>query len=468
MNVILLISDTYRYDNLFDRASMPVRTPNLDAFAARAVSLSRLYAASFPTIPQRTDLTSGRCGWPWYGWQSRLHSSTNHLPELLGRAGYPSQLLCDCPHLFRADFDDGFSAACQTRGQEGDVHLLHLNDPVRRAMDPRKTRTAGAGSRRTLGAESLVDVSHWINEAWQVEEDRFAPHTARRAIRWLERNYRHHPFFLWVDFFDPHEPWDPPEYMVRRYDPDYDGPPMYHPNYGRADDYTPAERTNLRAHYCAEAEMVDRWVGRVIDKIEELGLLDNSIVVFTTDHGFSIGEHNRTGKSNINPGDDRAWPIYPEVAHIPLLISAPGLTGGREVDAILQPPDILPTLLELAGVTVAPPEPFHGKSFAPLLRGDSEAPLHELAITASFLRRDPARPSFAKATTPMVYTTQWACAPIGSEGPSELYDLRTDPECTTDLADRHPDLVKELRAAAVGWLHDLNAPAGSIEPFGGG
>ncbi len=68
MNVILLISDTFRYDNLFDRAAMPVRTPCLDAFAGRAVSCSRMHTSSFPTIPHRTDITSGRYGWPWYPW----------------------------------------------------------------------------------------------------------------------------------------------------------------------------------------------------------------------------------------------------------------------------------------------------------------------------------------------------------------------------------------------------------------
>jgi len=74
MNIVLLLSDTFRYDNLFDRAQMPVRTPNLDAFAERAVSLSHMYTASFPTIPQRTDMTTGRYGWPRYGWQALVRA----------------------------------------------------------------------------------------------------------------------------------------------------------------------------------------------------------------------------------------------------------------------------------------------------------------------------------------------------------------------------------------------------------
>ena len=69
MNIILLISDTFRYDNLFDRAEMPVNTPSLDRFSARAVSLSRMYTGSFPTIPHRTELISGRFAWLRYPWQ---------------------------------------------------------------------------------------------------------------------------------------------------------------------------------------------------------------------------------------------------------------------------------------------------------------------------------------------------------------------------------------------------------------
>ena len=98
----------------------------------------------------------------------------------------------------------------------------------------------------------------------RTEADTFCARTAATTATWLERNYRAGPFFLWVDFFDPHEPWDPPEYLVRRYDPDYDGPPMLHPNYGPADRYSAAELRNLWAHYAAEAELVDRHIGRVL------------------------------------------------------------------------------------------------------------------------------------------------------------------------------------------------------------
>jgi len=458
LNIILLISDTYRYDNLFDRAEMPVATPNLDAFSRRAVSLSRLYTGSFPTIPHRTDLTSGRFGWPWYPWQDRRLGTANHAPELLARAGYVTQLLCDCPHLFPAAFAAGFHAAHHLRGQEGNLYFTRMNYPIEHRMPPEKTRAG-----KHFQGANLVDLAGWTNMHWRGETDRFAPRTAELAVRWLEENYRYDPLFLWVDFFDPHEPWDPPEYMVRKYDRDYEGPPMLHPNYGRADDYTAAELTNLRAHYCAMAELVDRWVGRVIQKIDDLAMWDNTIVVFTTDHGMSLGEHNRTGKSNINPGDDRHWPIYPEIAHIPCMIAAPGLKGGTEVDDLLQPPDILPTLMDLAGVAVEPPEPFHGSSFADLLRGGTEGPTRDVAIAGAYMRLEDGQVR-AKSQT-VVYTDEWAYVPIGPAGERELFNLKADPYALTDVAGDHAAVADELHGRLLAWLGELDAPADAIAPF---
>jgi len=460
VNIFLLISDTFRYDNLFGRAKMPVRTPNLDRFATeRAVGLTGMYVSSFPTIPHRTDLTTGRCGWPWYPWQDRRQSSKNHAPQLLSQAGYVTQLLCDCPHLFNAGFQFGFHAARALRGQEADIPFLRMNYPIEHVMPPEKTRAG-----RHFQGRNLPDLARWTNRMWYRELDRFPPRTAALAVEWLEENYKHHPLFLWVDFFDPHEPWDPPEYMVRRYDPTYAGTPMVHPNYGKASDLTPAELRNLRAHYCAEAELVDRWVGRVLQKIDDLDLWANSIVVFTTDHGMSLGEHNRTGKSNINEKDDRFWPIYPEIAHIPFMVAAPGLKGGTTVDALLQPVDILPTLLDLAGVRVEPPDPFHGRSFAPMLRGRRQKPIRDCAVAGCFLRlRDGKAPP--KCVTPALYTKDWAYMPIGASGRPELFDLRKDPYGERNLARQHPKLIREFHARLIDWMKQMDAPPEAVAVF---
>ncbi len=458
MNIIVIISDTFRYDNLFDRAkAMPVHTPHLDTFSARCVSLSRLYTGSFPTIPQRTDFTTGRVGWPWYPWQDRRLSSPNHLPQILGQAGYVTQLLGDCPHLVRSAFFEGFHAAYTLPGQEGNTYFLGMNHDIERAMADEKTRNVGPH----FQGHNLIDLHSWTNRRWYREIDRFPPRTAELAVEWLEENDQYSPFFLWVDFFDPHEPWDPPEYMVRRYDPNYEGPPMLHPNYGKASDYTEAELQNLRAHYCAEAELVDRWVGRILTKIDDLDLWRNSVVVFMSDHGMSLGEHNRTGKSNINKNDERFWPLYPEIVHIPFLVAAPGLEGGRTLDALLTPADIAPTLLALAGVDVEPPQPMHGRSFAPLLRGETHDPLHECVVSASFVRLQDGKPP-AECVTPALYTERWAYVPAGPHGWPQLYDLTTDPLAEKNLKQEYPEKMAELHTALIDYMRALDAPAEAV------
>ena len=449
-NILIINSDTFRYDNLFDRAAMPVHTPNLDAFARRAVSMSRFYTGSFPTIPERTDLISGRYGWPWYPW--RQLNEANLMPQLLNQHGYVTQLICDCPHLFNTGFNRVFNAAYQIRGQEGDIHLLHMNDPIVEVVPREKTRFG-----HHFQGHILADLHRWTNRYPRCEAETFPHRTGEVVIRWLEENDQYRPFFLWVDFFDPHEPWDPPEYLVRTYDPDYTGIPMIHPNYGKAEDYTPEELRNLRAHYCAEAQLVDRWVGRILQKLDDLDLWDRTIVIFTTDHGISLGEHNRTGKSNINPNDDRYWPLYPEITHIPFLIAAPGLPQGTTVDVLAQPADILPTLIDLNGLDLVPPAPFHGRSFAPALRGEAQPSARSYVISGCYLRQEDGH-VVKEAVTPALYTRRWAYVPIGPEGGKELFDLQGDPLAEHNVIADHPDVAQELHAMLIAWLEEVQAP----------
>jgi len=456
-NIVLIITDTFRYDNLCGRcAAMPVRTPELSRFIAEgATEVHGFYTGSFPTIPHRTDIATGRLGWPNFGWQALLdHTHQNHIAALLGAKGYATQLICDCPHLFNARFQHGFDAAFQHRGQEGDKPLLHLNDPIREAMPQAKTRL-----RPLFRGHPLVDMHRWTNREWRYEAQTFPAQTGSTAVRWLEENHAAGPFFLWVDFFDPHEPWDPPEYLVRRYDPDYSGPPMLHPNYGRSDDYTPAELKNLRAHYAAESELVDRWIGRVLQKMDDLGLWANTVVVVTSDHGMSLGEHGRTGKTNINERDTRCWPTYPEIGHVPFLVAAPDVPKGGRLDLFGQPMDFLPTVCDLAAVEVTPREPFHGRSFASALRAGSGGH-REYVVTGCHLKPQPgAKTPRNKATTPFLITREWGYAPVGAEGLPELYDLRKDPQAETNVAPQRPAELRELHKLFLAHLREHQAPA---------
>lgn len=284
-NIILIITDTFRYDNLGRRHKKPIKTPNIDKFAEEeAVEITNFFSGSFPTIPHRTDLVSGTLGWPLYPWQPLEKSSSNHIAKMLNQSGYVTQLICDSPHLFPNGFQKAFHAAYHIRGQEIDTPFLHLNDPIETLVSSEKTR-----SDYDFKGHYIQDLHRWTNEYSCLEEDKFPAKTSRKVMRWLEQNYKStDPFFLWIDFFDPHEPWDPPEYMVRNYDPHYDRTPMIQPNYGSSSAYTREELNNLQAHYSAEVELVDRWIGRILQKIKDTNLWEDSVIVVTSDHGISI------------------------------------------------------------------------------------------------------------------------------------------------------------------------------------
>jgi arylsulfatase A-like enzyme len=270
-------------------------------------------------------------------------------------------------------------------------------------------------------------------------------------VQWLEENHRAGPWFLWVDFFDPHEPWDPPEYLVRRYDPEYVGTPMIHPNYGRIDVYTPEELHNLWAHYAAEAELVDRALGRVLQKLDDLQLWDETLVAVTSDHGFSIGDHGRAGKTGLGDRSASHWPLYPEISHVPFLLAGGGVPAGGSLDLLAQPMDILPTLAELAGVTLAPAQDFDGSSFAAAVRS-GQGGHRDVAVCGGFVGDDAADELPARSTTPFVVSGRWGYTPHGVEAAEELYDLDADPWAETNVAEGNAAVLREMNGKLVEYL----------------
>ncbi|MFP3902946.1 MAG: sulfatase [Armatimonadota bacterium] len=448
MKLIVIVSDTFRYDHIGASGNQWIKTPELDALASESVLFERQYTASFPTIPQRTDLMTGRYTFGFRGW-TRLMPEDVMLAEVLKEAGYGTQLIADTSHLIRSNFSRGFDGWFISRGQEGDIPFTRFNyEYPERISDPAKSRLRTSPTGEEIPFPNL---NAWINREWSWEEDRFPAVTARHVSKWLEENYKRDDFFLWVDMFDPHEPWNPPEYLVDLYDPDYEGPPMLHPNYGHASDYTDAELNNLKAHYAAEVTLVSKWIGHILRKIEDLQIEDDTIVVFTTDHGMYLGEHDRTGKSNINDNDERgAWPLYEQITHIPLMIRVPGGKRGR-CDAMIQPPDIMPTLLDLLGVEI--PSCVQGESFARLVedpRGDWS---REYVFSARGLPDEP-----TDLAGPTIRNARWSLhIQLEENRPHELYDLDSDPQETDNVFEENPEIAARLKEALVSHLESIEA-----------
>ncbi len=462
MNFIIIISDTLRRDHLGCYGNNWTSTPHIDRFAADSLLFTNAYSGSFPTVPHRRDVLTGRFTASYTPW-APLSADEVVLPQVLKEKDYVSMMVCDCPHILENGYfyDRGFDGFEWIRGQETDRWKTYPEAPEQ-PCDPRKIR----------GAEHLAR-HHRRNIAWwQFESDTFVARTMAEACRWLEKSYRRERFFLYVDTFDPHEPWDAPQWYVDMYDPGYEGETVDYPQYARTDFLTERELKHARALYAAEVTLVDRWVGRLFEKISDLGLLRDTMVIFTTDHGFLHGEHGVIGKSLIAPERFLYVPLYEEIAHIPLAVHFPGAAPARK-EAVVQPMDFMPTILDLAGV----PEPatVHGRSFAPVLRGSDEH--NQFAVSSPYIG--------GEAVPATVTCGKWAAviwsAPKGekpfidravdglakSQGAEEtrenmLFDLESDPRQQHNLAAERPDVLRDLRAHLIGFWRGVGVDEGAL------
>ncbi|MEM2323860.1 MAG: sulfatase, partial [Candidatus Bathyarchaeia archaeon] len=378
-NIILIVSDTFRYDLLHRRFQVKdgvvANLDRVERFSLDSIEFTRAYHASFPTVPNRADLLTGRYTFTYFDW-APLPRDWVTLPIILRKAGYTCMMIADTPHILKDgyNFDRGFDGWIWIRGQENDRYKTSPLD-VKLPCSPWKLRSVE------------TTIQHIRNNyGRRYEEDWIPAKTALEAVRWLEENYNRR-FFLYVDFFDPHEPWDPPRWYVDMYDPGYEGEEVIYPAYGPCGYLTDKELTHIRAMYAGEATLVDRWVGFLLDKIEELGLLDDTTIIFTSDHGFYLGEHNLIGKSIIMGGYHGLAPLYEEVAHIPLLIRFAdklGLDGGIKIDALVQTPDITATILELAGIEGKSYMDIQGESLLPIVRGERRV-IRDIAVSTPSL-----------------------------------------------------------------------------------
>jgi arylsulfatase A-like enzyme len=373
VNYIIIVCDTFRRDFLGCYGNDSIDTRHIDAFAETSLVFDRAYSASFPTVPHRRDLLTGRFTFTYTPWAA-LSPDETVLADVLSKSGLTTMMVCDCPHILEDgyNYDRGFDAFEWIRGQETDRWKTHPRD-IKHPAQESKIRAASDYFLRHR--RSTAHRRH--------EKDTFVALTMTEASEWLEHNYDQGEFFLYVDAFDPHEPWDAPKWYVEKYDPGYAGQVSDYPKYAFADEFlTKDELKHVRALYAGEVTLVDRWVGRLLDKIGDLGLFDNTVVIFTTDHGFLHGEHGIVGKSLIEEGVGFAYiPLYEEINHIPMIASFPGRKAGR-TRAVVQPPDIMPTILTLQGVEI--PESVQGVSFDRVLRGEKDA-FREWSVSAPYL-----------------------------------------------------------------------------------
>lgn len=393
-----------------------VRTPNLDAFAAQSVQFNRAFCAAPQCSPARGSLFTGR--YPqehgvlglthsYFGWD--LRSGVPHLATLLGNAGYVSSLI----------------------GQ-------HHESRVR--PDPEIAAQLGFSDVSTGGR---------------------APSVAARAVAKL-REYAagDAPFYLQVGFSEPHRlpsSRDLPGTMgfIGDYmEPDDTNGVTVPPHL--VDDA--GSRTEI-AELQGAVSTMDAGAGEVLRAVTELGLADNTVVVFTTDHGLALPRAKCT--------------LYDPGIEVALLVRIPGQRPST-VDSLVSHVDVVPTLLELLGIQR--PAELSGQSLLPAIAGDSKRD----EIFAQISHHDYYDPrrcirtenhklivNFSSAPAIMDSSQSWMrrSTPQGLAGsvppyhpPVELYDLRTDPVELTDLADSEPAVRDDLLARLAGWMRAVDDP----------
>ena len=428
MNVILVILDSLRKDHIGVYGNDRIKTPNLDDLAKESLLFTRAYPESLPTLCARRAIHTGMRTWPFRnfvrlpgetfqpaGWQPIPEAQTT-VSEILFASGYSTAMFADTQPLFHPsmNFQRGFGVFEWMRGQERDRFRPKLGVPVEQI---RQNTVPGNDVR-------MVDkVRQYLANTRdrKTEEDWFAPRLFTRGMEFLEQAGEGQPFFLVIDSFDPHEPWDPPEEYVSLYSDDYQGRDPIVPNYGTSRWIGARQLERMKALYSGEVTMVDRWFGRFLDKMESTGRMDDTLLLVLADHGVAFGEHGYTGKpANV---------LWPEVTDIPFYIRHPEGTGaGKTSDYFASTHDVAPTILGVLGIE--PQQEMDGQDLSPLLEGSEPGP----------------RPHFTLGYNEWVWARdeRYVMFSVNNRSRPYLYDIRSDPGMVRNIARGNRDIVRRM------------------------
>ncbi len=428
LNLITICVDTWGANSLGCYGNGWIRTPNVDRLASKSAVFTDAYPECLPTIPMRRVLYTGRRIFPTMniaqpsdtvrirGWH-QLFAEDVTLAETLQAASYRTAVISDLYHTFKPgkNFHRGFDCWRWIRGQEGDRWESGPRSKIdlSRYLHPSQPRNPGAVLQFLLNRQD-----------WRKEEDWLCARVFADAARWLDRNAGEaHPFYLHVESFSPHELWDPHDDYYRLYmKKDYKGPRLIQPP-AVTKALSELEVEHARSLYFGLVSMVDAWMGRLLDKVESLGLMQNTVIALTADHGTMMGEQGQ-----LHKGEER---IRVQVTHVPLIVYDPRANyNGRKVRGFVQHTDILPTVLDLLGLK--PPARVTGESLAPMLAGKARP--RDAVITGWGVHAAVRTPEWNLITT-------W----MGPRRPDQLYDVRKDPEELTNVAAKNPGVVAELR-----------------------
>jgi arylsulfatase A-like enzyme len=437
-NLLIIMSDDQGPWAMGCAGTPEILTPNLDRLAARGTRFENCFCVSPVCSPARASFLTGRIP-SQHGIHDWIAGGNFH--DTRGGPGGRG----DCPieYLERLTaFTDVLAARGYVCGLSGKWHLgaSHL---------PQKGHSYWCVHAR--GGGSYIDYPIFDNRPEPTRQTQYVTDLfADRAIAFLDRHGRGpSPFCLSVHYTAPHPPWrkeeQPPEVWARYEGCGFSSVPSLPPHPWGGWNPSPTERRETLQGYFTAVTAMDAAIGRILAKLDDLGVAEETLVVFTGDNGFNVGHHGILGKGN------GTFPLnmYEESVKVPLIVSGPGrVPAGRVSRDLVSHYDFMPTVLDYLGMEVPPNEALPGRSFAGILRGGSGG--HEAVVV--FSEYGPVR---------MIRNREWKYIHRHPGGPHELYSLADDPGEARNLVDdsRHAGVLAAMRKDLDGWFARFVAPS---------
>jgi arylsulfatase A-like enzyme len=449
MNVVVVVMDSLRADHIYGSRA---RTSAWDRVGRQGVRFLNAHPEGMPTIPARRAIMSGKRTYPFRGWRPRWHdlpaqpgwepvgSDGEMWTATLGTAGWTTGYVTDNPHLllpvhkrFRAKFDR--------------VELVDGQVPVRRRPAGRPSSRGVAPylpkALRGTNAENRMANYLALNPRNRPESEYNAAKVFREGMGWIEWARSRQPFALVIDSFDAHEPWDAPRRLIDLYGPAKTSgiepiQPFETPAARVSDvDLTKRLLRRMRQLYAAEVTLVDVWLGQFLDRLENLGLAENTLLILVSDHGVLLGERGWVGK--------RYSEMHEELTHVPMAMRHPaGKGSGRTSNYYASTHDVGPTVLSVLGVDE--PSGMNGADLSPLFSGRSPR-TRRTYRTASY------------NTYVSAADERWLLIAGDHREELRLYDRKRDRYERRNIAHSHPKKVREL------WGRILDDAGGHLPEF---
>lgn len=422
-NVVVFITDGHRKDILGCYGNELLETPRIDAFAGGGVRFEHAFGAHSVCMPTRASIYTGRYPHIHGVWANgcRLRESEVTLPQVLSEAGWET-------------------------GAAGKIHFepqQSYDGPVPDVEGPYYGFDEVHMSENRLGEEYLGWIDGEHSDLSEVARGRKGVPEEAHELQWItsqaiefirDRAEAGGPFYCHCSYHELSPPCTPPEGWAGHYDPaDVPVPEL------RADDLAlkpgwyrecyegylangrqpdePTLRRSIASCY-DQMRFIDHQFGRIMDTLEDLGIADETIVLFMADHGLSLNDHFQWRHGPF---------LFDEVTNIPMIWRLPGGASGAVTEEMIEQVDVMPTILDALGVE--PPAGVQGRSMLPLLRGDEGARGRE-----SVLMQEREAPDLAarglepeRITQWAVRTQDWKLVHYPGEEFGELYDLRNDP-----------------------------------------